>query len=91
VIVPAEAKQALSIVQKELADSLVAVYLHGSAVSGELRPRSDVDVLAIIDEPITSEVRRRLTSKFMSVSGRYPFDTDGRRPLEVIIFCALIC
>lgn len=86
VIVPAEAKQALSIIQKELADSLVAVYLHGSAASGELRPRSDVDVLAIIDEPMTSEVRGRLTSKFMGVSGRYPFDPDGRRPLEVIIF-----
>lgn len=85
-IVPDEAKQALSIVQKELADSLVAVYLHGSAVSGELRPRSDVDVLAIIDEPMTSEVRRRLTSELMNVSGRYPFDPDGRRPLELIIF-----
>lgn len=86
VIVPAEANKALSIVQKRLAKSLVAVYLHGSAVAGELRPRSDVDLLVVIDQPMTSEVRRCLTSELMEISGRYPFDPDGRHPLEVIIF-----
>ncbi|PJX27804.1 adenylyltransferase [Advenella sp. S44] len=86
VIVPAEANKALSIVQKRLARSLVAVYLHGSAVAGELRPRSDVDLLVVIDQPMTSEVRRRLVSEFMEMSGRYPFDPDGRHPLEVIVF-----
>src|SRR5690606_12842746 len=86
VIVPAEANKALSIVQKRLAKSLVAVYLHGSAVAGELRPRSDVDLLVVIDQPMTPEVRRCLASELMEVSGRYPFDPDGRRPLEVIVF-----
>ena len=86
VIVPAEANKALSIVKKRLAKSLVAVYLHGSAVAGELRPRSDVDLLVVIDQPMTSEVRRCLTSELMEISGRYPFDPDGRHPLEVIIF-----
>lgn len=85
-IVPAEANKALSIVQKRLAKSLVAVYLHGSAVAGELRPRSDVDLLVVIDQPMTPEVRRCLASELMEVSGRYPFDPDGRRPLEVIVF-----
>lgn len=85
-IVPTEANKALSIVQKRLEKSLVAVYLHGSAVAGELRPYSDVDLLVVIDQPMTSEVRRYLTSELMEISGRYPFDPDGRHPLEVIVF-----
>jgi hypothetical protein len=36
--IPSEAHEALLIVQKRLAESLVAVYLHGSAVTGGLRP-----------------------------------------------------
>src|SRR5690625_8010666 len=86
VIVPAEANKALSIVQKRLAKSLVAVYLHGSAVAGELRPRSDVVLLVVIDQPMTFEVRRCLTYELMEISGRYTFDPDGRHPLDVVIF-----
>lgn len=86
VIVPTEADKALLIIQKRFAKSLVAVYLHGSAVAGELRPRSDVDLLVVIDQPMTSKVRRGLTSELMDISGRYPFDPYGRHPLEVIVF-----
>ncbi|MFP6504966.1 hypothetical protein, partial [Pseudomonas aeruginosa] len=32
-LIPAEAKRALPVIQQSLADSLVAVYLHGSAVA----------------------------------------------------------
>ncbi|MFM5335791.1 aminoglycoside adenylyltransferase family protein [Aeromonas enteropelogenes] len=84
--VPAEAKHALSIVQALLAKSLVAVYLHGSAVAGGLRPNSDVDLIVVIDQPMTSEARRRLTSELMAISGQYPFDLAGRRPIEMIVF-----
>ena len=86
VTVPTEANHALSIIQRQLAKSLVAAYLHGSAVAGELRPRSDVDVLVVVDQPMTSEDRDGLTHELMEISGRYPFDPDGRRPLEVIVF-----
>lgn len=85
-IVPAEANRALSIVQQRLSESLIAAYLHGSAVASELRPRSDVDLLVVIDQPMTSEDRRCLTGELMEISGRYPFDPDGRHPLEVIVF-----
>ncbi|MBD1227128.1 aminoglycoside adenylyltransferase family protein [Xenorhabdus griffiniae] len=84
--IPSEAKQALFIVQKRLAESLVAVYLHGSAAVGGLRPRSDVDLLVVIDQPMTSEVRTSLVADLMMISGRYPFDPDGRRPIELIVF-----
>ncbi len=85
-IVPAEANKVLSIVRKQLGDSLLAVYLHGSAVTGGLRPRSDLDLLVVINQAMASETRKCLASELMEVSGRYPFDPDGRLPLEVIIF-----
>jgi predicted nucleotidyltransferase len=86
VTIPSEANKALLSVQKRLAKSLVAVYLHGSAVAGDLRPKSDVDLLVVIDQPMTTEIRQALVADLMMISGRYPFDPDGRRPLEVIIF-----
>lgn len=86
VALPPEADHALLAIQKRLAGSLVAVYLHGSAVVGGLRPHSDVDLLVVIDQPMTSEIRKCLVTDLMMISGRYPFDIDGRRPLELIVF-----
>ncbi len=86
VTVPPEAEKALLMIQKRLAGSLLAIYLHGSAVAGGLRPRSDIDLLAVVDLPMTPEVRKCLADDLMKASGRYPSDPEGRRPLEVIIF-----
>lgn len=85
VTIPAQAKQALSVLQRHLADSLVAVYLHGSAVKGGLRPNSDVDLLAVINKPVSHEVRRRLAQELMNIS-HYPARADTLRPLELVIF-----
>lgn len=85
VTIPPEADNALWIVQQRLPESL-AVYLHGSAVVGGLRPRSDVDLLVVIDQPMTSDVREQLAADLMRVSGRYPVDPEGRRPVELIVF-----
>ncbi|WP_222115943.1 aminoglycoside adenylyltransferase family protein [Chromobacterium vaccinii] len=84
--IPAEAEQALEAIRHRLGDSLAAVYLHGSAVAGGLRPRSDVDLLAVIERPLTPECRACLVADLLKISGRYPDDADGRRPLEVIVF-----
>lgn len=86
VTIPSEADEALLSVQKRLAESLIAVYLHGSAVLGGLRPKSDVDLLVVIDQPMSLAVRECLAADLMMISGRYPSDPDGRRPLELIIF-----
>lgn len=84
--IPSEAYEVLLIVQKQLAGSLVAAYLHGSAVAGGLRPRSDIDLLVVVDQPITSGVRKSLAADLMTISGRYPSDPKGRRPVELIVF-----
>lgn len=84
--IPPEAAKAAAIIRQCLPKSPAAVYLHGSAVSGGLRPRSDVDLLAVIDKEMTPESRKSLAAGLMAISGRYPFDPAGRRPLELIVF-----
>ncbi|WP_369310182.1 aminoglycoside adenylyltransferase family protein [Providencia rettgeri] len=84
--VPLQAKQALAILQKHFSDSLIAVYLHGSSVSGGLRPTSDIDLLVVVDNPMTEASREQLVRELMVISGLYPTDPEGRRPLEVAVF-----
>ena len=83
--VPPEAAKVLSVVREQLAESLVAFYLHGSATAGGLRPDSDVDLLAVIDRPMTSAVRASLLNKLLKLSGR-PGQKSAARPIELIIF-----
>lgn len=83
--VPVEAERALAVVGEVLGDSLVAAYLHGSAVSGGLRPHSDVDVLAVVEHPTTRAMRAGLVSGLMKISG-HPDRGGDARPLELIIF-----
>ncbi|MDK1489823.1 aminoglycoside adenylyltransferase family protein [Sinorhizobium sp. 7-81] len=81
--VPVEARQALPVIWHAFGDSLVAAYLHGSAVSGGLRPDSDVDVLVVIDRPTTHAARAELLGELMKISGR---PGGASRPLELIVF-----
>ena len=84
--IPDAASRALPILRRCLGDSLCAVYLHGSAVTGGLRPRSDVDLLVVIDQPTTPAIRARLVAELLRVSGRHPAKPEGPRPLELIVF-----
>jgi predicted nucleotidyltransferase len=83
--IPPEAEEALSVAQRLLGASRVAVYLYGTAVAG-LQPRSDVDLLVIVDKPMATETRAQLAAELMKISGRYPKDSHGRRPLDVTVF-----
>lgn len=85
-MIPHAATQALECLQQRLESSLLAVYLHGSAVSGGLCPHSDIDLLAIIQQPLTIDNRQALVHDLLAISGHYPNDPKGRRPLEIIIF-----
>lgn len=69
-----------------LGEALLAVYLHGSAVAGGLRPHSDIDLLAVVDRPLTPAQRRDLLSALLRISGRYPAPPGGPRCLEVMVF-----
>ncbi len=71
-----------------LGDALLGVYLHGSAVLGGLRPQSDIDLLVIVDRPMTNDQRKDLLSAFLQISATHPSTPGGRRCVEVIVFVA---
>lgn len=79
---PQEAGRMLPVLRRVLGASLSAVYLHGSAVAGGLKPISDVDLLAVINAPMTQAQRLVLGAEMLKVSGR-------PRPIELIVFEAV--
>jgi predicted nucleotidyltransferase len=64
--------------RQALGDDLVGIYLHGSAVLGGLRPRSDIDVIVIVRRPTTAEQKRRVITVLLDLSG-------NPRPIELDI------
>ncbi|HEY4201435.1 MAG TPA: aminoglycoside adenylyltransferase domain-containing protein [Devosiaceae bacterium] len=86
--IPIEALRAAHIAQSHFQDSLLAVYLHGSAVVGGLRPNSDVDILVVVDRPMTQLSREELVAKLLAVSGRYPVVAGAAHPIELTVFLA---
>jgi predicted nucleotidyltransferase len=65
--------QTVALVQEALGSDLVGIYLFGSAVLGGLTPTSDLDLLAVSRRPTTSEQRRRLVERLLSLSMRPRF------------------
>jgi predicted nucleotidyltransferase len=59
-----------------LGDNLVGAYLHGSAVLGGLRPRSDIDVIAVTKTRMTPDEKRGLIAVLLALSGK-------PRPIEL--------
>lgn len=77
----------MAVLRRHLGAALAGVYLHGSAVSGGLRPHSDVDLLAVINGPLAQDARGPLLRDLMALSA-YPAVSDALRPLEVMVFSA---
>src|SRR5207244_350953 len=57
-------------IQDVAGEILVGAYLHGSAVLGGLRPRSDIDVIAVITRRTASDEQRALVDLLLTVSRR---------------------
>ncbi|MFH8497730.1 aminoglycoside adenylyltransferase family protein [Streptomyces coeruleorubidus] len=70
----------VQLLRTTLGDSVLGVYLHGSATLGGLRPHSDIDVLAVVRDSTTHAQRRALVEELLKVSG-----VDGRRHIELIV------
>ncbi len=76
--------QIVDLVRDVLGEDAVGAYLHGSAVLGGLRPRSDVDVLVVARRRTTRDEKRALIHRLLRISGRG--DPAGRaRPIELTI------
>lgn len=80
----AEAMEVVRIVEDVVGDNLVAAYLHGSAVLGGLRPRSDIDVLCVVSEPTPQHERAMLVQRIMAISGSRAA-LGPARPVELTI------
>jgi predicted nucleotidyltransferase len=78
--------KALDVFVQRLGTSVIAVYLHGSAVSSGLCPHSDIDLMVIVDRPIGRAGRSGLVSGLMAVSHRHPAPASGPRSIDVIVF-----
>lgn len=59
----------VEVLREVLGPDLVAAYLYGSAVSGGLRPHSDVDVFAVTGAATTHAQRARLVGRLLDLSG----------------------
>ncbi len=79
-----QADAVLGLVRDVLGSDVIGAYLHGSAVLGGLRPRSDLDVLVVTRQPTTEAVRRALVDGLLDVSGSRARRGPGR-PVELTV------
>jgi predicted nucleotidyltransferase len=82
-----DAGQLQSIVQlvnSVFGSDVLGAYLHGSAVLGGLRPTSDVDVLVVLERPMTATQRRTLVEGLLDVSGARAHHGSAR-PVELSV------
>ena len=81
-------EQVLDHLDRENSGGVRGVYLYGSAVSGGLRPDSDVDILLLTERSLSGSERASLTELLMRVSAwkghaeTVPDAAEGR-PLEL--------
>ena len=79
-----QAETVARLVREVLAEAVIGVYLHGSAVAGGLRPTSDIDLLAVVGRPTSPPEQRALIGRLLPISGRG--DPTGRsRSVELTI------
>jgi streptomycin 3"-adenylyltransferase len=76
----------LGILRGTFRDDLLAMYLHGSAASGDLKPQSAIDVIAITARRMTNQRRHSLFSELLRLSARHPVQPNGPRCIELIVF-----
>uniref|UniRef100_A4XUC2 Aminoglycoside (3'') (9) adenylyltransferase n=1 Tax=Ectopseudomonas mendocina (strain ymp) TaxID=399739 RepID=A4XUC2_ECTM1 len=74
---------ALTLLHHHLGDNLLAVHLFGSAVSGGLKPASDIDLLVTVRTPLSDSIRKALMTDLLRLSA-WPA-TAHLRPLEVTL------
>lgn len=86
-VTPLERQQVdrvIALLRDALGDSLLGVYLYGSAVAGGLRTLSDLDIMAVTSRRTTESERDAIVGELLARSGPYP-PQGPQRPLEVTI------
>ncbi|MEO6351235.1 MAG: aminoglycoside adenylyltransferase domain-containing protein [Candidatus Limnocylindrales bacterium] len=73
---------AVRVVDSVTGDAVRAAYLYGSAVTGGLKPASDLDLLVVVTRPTTPDERLRLVRDLAPISNR-ELRPAGWRPIEL--------
>jgi streptomycin 3"-adenylyltransferase len=73
----------VDLVHEVLGEDAIGAYLHGSAVLGQMRPRSDVDVLVVSRRSLRDDERRVLVERLMAISGGGA--PEAPRPVELSV------
>lgn len=68
--------EVLSVIERHLESTLLAVHLYGSAVDGGLKPYSDIDLLVTVAVKLDETTRRALLNDLMEASA---FPARARR------------
>lgn len=79
--IPSQALQAHSLLDRQLGGQLLGLYLYGSFVDGGLHAHSDIDLLAVIDRPLSDGERLEVMQRLLRLSA--PPGDAALRPLEV--------
>lgn len=80
-----QAGAVLRVLEAALSPAMViGVYLYGSAVSGGLRPDSDLDLFVVVDRRLTGGERAAVLAGLLPISGRSTRPA-GWRPVELTI------
>ncbi|UWV47699.1 DUF4111 domain-containing protein [Acetivibrio thermocellus] len=70
-----------------LEDSLVGIYLHGSAAMGCFNPaKSDIDLLVVVSDGLSDKTRRRYMDMVLELNGEAP-----AKGLELSIVKSVVC
>ncbi len=87
-MLPADLQNQVSLacaaVERHLAGALLSIHLYGSALSGGLKPHSDIDLMVAVGAPLVEPVRRALLRALLALSAPAG-SNSGRRPLEVTV------
>ncbi|TEA78846.1 AadA family aminoglycoside 3''-O-nucleotidyltransferase [Allopusillimonas ginsengisoli] len=70
--------------ERNLAGTLQAIHLFGSAIDGGLKPYSDIDLLVTVNAPLPDPVRYALMMDLLSISAA-PGTNETHRALEVTV------
>lgn len=87
-MVPAQVQVVLGALHRRFGAALKAVWLHGSAAAGRLRPQSDLDLLAVLDRSMTLVERAGLLADLLRISAPHPAPSGGPRCVELIVILA---
>lgn len=75
--------QCVNLLKSLFATDLIAIYLYGSSITGDLQKYSDLDLFIVLQRATTLKIKKELIAHLLKISGIYM--KDSKFPLELTI------